>query len=274
MKRAAGVFILCFTVAAMATAQEKRVDITSFEDGLAWQWTGGNVTYSGVELKPGNVQPPDGDNALVVVYDNQGSTWQYINFSFQTDPVDLTGMREIRMSVYFTEPCQGDLSMRLDLTGGNILGMAYATAKGEWQELVFPIDRKLSESETVKSINWFGGFISPENGANSGEMYIDKIYAIRPAGTVDVEEVLVYGFNDKDAATGEPLGWTVGGEGLIPPELGAGDVTPKEGGNYMVMWTGAGYILTVQTTDALAAFNRWKDVKEILFDVYVGDTIS
>lgn len=275
MKRAAWVFIVCFTVAAVAAAQgEQRVNITSFEDEYVWQWTGGNIQYSGIEEKPGGVTPADGNYALVVTYDNMGSTWRYVNMSFPIDPVDLTGMREIRMSVYFTEQCQGDLSMRLDLASGNILGMAYASAKGQWQELVFPIDRKLSESEFIKSINWFGGFFAPENGANTGEIYIDNIYAVRPANTPEVEEVLVYGFNDKDPATGEPVGWTAGAEGQIPPELGAGDVTPKEGSNYMVMYTGAGYIWTVQTTDALGAFNRWKDVKEILFDVYVGDTIT
>ena len=275
IRQTAWILVFGLAMATMVSAQEQRVNITSFEEeDFTWQWTGGNIPDSGVEENPGGVAAADGNYVLVVVYDNRGSTWQYTNMSFPIGSVDLTGMREIRMSVFFTEQCQGNLSMRLDLASGNILGMAYAPSKGQWHELVFPIDRKLSESDFIKSINWFGGFFAPETGTNSGEVYIDNIYGIRPAGTPEVEEVLIYGFNEADPGTGEPAGWTVGAEGHIPPELGTGDVTPKEGNNYMVMWTGPGYVWSVQTTNALAAFNRWPDVKEVLFDVYVGDPIA
>ncbi|MBI1390485.1 MAG: hypothetical protein GC154_18770 [bacterium] len=256
----------------MAAAQDQIVPITSFENGEDWQWTGGNVQFTLVEEMPAGIQPIDGDWAMTVNYDNLGGTWKYSSMTFPTGSVDLTGMREIHVWVYFSEECEGDLSMRLDLADGNILGMAYASAKGEWQELVFPIDRKLANSEFIKTVGWVGGFICPETGTNHGEVYVDNIYAVRPADTVEVEEKLVYGFNEADPDTGFPVGWQTN-EGQIA-ELGLGETTPKEGSNYMVFAANSSYAWNVQTSDAINAFDRWAEVQEILFDVFIPEAMS
>lgn len=272
MKKICLAAILALILAPIGYSQDEIVPLTSFENlDEGWAYTGGNVVFSFVEEQPGGIQPSDGNSALVINYDNAGSTWSFTSMSFPVGEIDLTGMREIRMDVYFTPETVGNTSMRLDLADGNILGMAFASGVGEWQTVSFPIDRKLSVSPFIQTINWFGGFISPEDGANIGEMYIDNIRGVRPAGTVDVEEVVLYSF-DEATDTGEPAGWIA--DGGITPELGDGEFTPKEGSNYMLMFTGAGFIWSVQTADAINDFNRWGEVQEVLFDVIAGDSYS
>ncbi|MDP8244405.1 MAG: hypothetical protein P9L94_10020 [Candidatus Hinthialibacter antarcticus] len=262
--------VLCFT--PISFAQDEIVPITSFENlDEDWTFSGGSILLSLVEEQPGDIAASDGNAALVVNYDNAGSAWQYAGMSFPVGEIDLTGMREIRMDVYFTPDTVGDLSVRLDLASGNILGFAYASAVGEWQTVSFPIDRKLSASDFMQTVNWIGGFFGPEDGANVGEMYIDNIRGVRPEGTVDVEEVVLYSF-DEATASGEPTGWAAD-EGIVP-ELGDGEFTPKEGNNYMLMFTGEGYIWSVMTADAINDFNRWGEVQEVLFDVIAGDSYS
>ncbi len=261
---------ICLTPAVFS--QDEVVPITSFENlDEEWMYSGGSILFSFIEEQPGGIDASDGNAALVINYDNAGSAWQFASMSFPIGEVDLTGMREIRMDVFFTTDTVGDTSVRLDLANGNILGFDNATATGEWQTLSFAIDRKLSVSDFMQTINWVGGFISPEQGGNIGEVYIDNIRAVRPAGTVEVEEVLLYGFNEA-ASTGEPVGW-IADEGIVP-ELGDGEFSPKEGDNYMLMFTGAGFTWSAVTADAINDFNRWGEVQEVLFDVIAGDSFS
>ena len=102
----------------------------------------------------------------------------------------------------------------------------------------------------------------------TGAMYIDNIWAVRPAGVPDVEQVMVYDFDVPDPATQAPLGWTQA-EGR-PPLIGAGDVPAAQGSNYMEMLLGGNWVRNVQTTDALNAYNRWAEVLEISVDVRVS----
>ncbi len=279
-KKSFVVLLLCLGIASIAVAQE-RVDITSFEEEehlFSWAYSGGNIVESYVMFSdeiPGGVEAADGENVLYVEYDNAGSTWQWVQLNFPMGALDLTGMREIHMSVYFypdsvPDPEDG-FEMRLDLPGGANLGYQTTTTTGEWVEFVWSIDR-LTSNERASEVSNFGGFIGPDPGETRGAMLIDNIYAVRPAGTVQVEEVPVYGFNELDPETGTPVGWTSADGSL--PALGIGDVEPSEGSNYMEVYLGGGWIRNVQTADAMADFDRWAEVREIMVDVMVGPGFS
>ncbi len=274
------VFLACVGIASFAVAQE-RVDITSFEEEehlYSWAYSGGNIVSSYVMFPdeiPDGVEAVDGENVLYVEYDNGGSTWQWVQLNFPMGALDLTGMREIHMSVYWypdsvPDPDDG-FEMRLDLPGGANLGYQSTTTTGEWVEFVWKIDRLTSE-ERVSDVSYWGGFIGPDPGDVSGALLIDNIYAVRPAGTVEVETIAIYGFNEEDPETGGPVGWTVA-EGSLPG-LGQGDVEPSEGSNYMEMYLGSGWIRNIQTTDAMADFDRWPEVVEVMVDVMVGPDYS
>lgn len=274
MKRFFGA-IVCVGIALGAYAQEEqRVQIADFEDGLAWAYSGNTITASLVEFEPllgvSDGQAIDGENALYVAYDNVGTDgWQWAQFNFPVS-VDLTGMREIRMWVYYTDdsiatPDSDDLGIRLDLPGGVGLGTRRATATGEWQELVWQIDRITAEK--LGEINNWGGFIAPGRTEASGELYIDNIYAVRPAGMPQVEEVVLYGFNEEDPNTGRPVGWTDDGGAIL---LGMGDTEPSEGSNYGELALGSGWVVNVRTSNALDDFDRWEDVVDIQLDVKVS----
>lgn len=272
-------FALLMIVAAGAFSQEeKRVFITGFEDDEevigTWSWSGNAFKESFVEY-PTSPKPVEGEAVFVVVYDNGGSEWQYATLNFGINPVDISGMREIHMWVYFTPGSDGPYQIRLDLPGGNILGFATAPSVGEWHELVWKIDRKTAVADFMKSINTLYGFIVPTPGSAKGEVWIDKIEAVLPANTPsEFEEILVYGFNEADPATGAPKGWTQAGDNGYMPEMSAGLAAPKEGSDAMAMFCWSGYIQNVRTTNALEAFNRWKDVLEIQFDVLTPTAIS
>lgn len=271
--------IACLGIALGASAQqEQRVQIADFEDGLAWAYSGNTITGSFVELEPlPNVtggQAYEGENALYVSYDNIGTDgWQWAQFNFPVS-VDLTGMREIRMWVYFTDesiatPDTDDLAIRLDLPGGLGLGTRRATTTGEWQELVWKIDR--INAQRLGQINNWGGFIAPGRTGAFGEVYIDNIYALRPAGLPEVQEQVLYGFNEEDPNTGRPVGWTDDGGAIL---LGMGDVPPSEGSNYAELALGSGWVVNVRTVGAKEAFDRWVDVVDIQMDARVSDSFT
>lgn len=276
MKKIA-IFALLIAALASPTQAQEIVPITSFENlDETWAYSGGNVQFSFVEVElPNGVQPTDGEAALVVNYDNMGSTWQFTTMNFPIDPVDLTGMREIRMDVYFTPESTGDLSLRLDLADGNILGFAYPPTAGEWHTVSFPIDRKLSVSEFIKTINWVGGFFAPETGDNAGELFIDNIRAVRPEGVVDVEEVVVFGFNEEDE-DGTPAGWNQNESEV--PTLGLPEdlelIDPKEGDNFMVMFASGGFAWNVVSDNLVPLLNRASGIQEVLFDVFVPESMT
>ncbi|MFH1738804.1 MAG: hypothetical protein ABIH23_07330, partial [bacterium] len=200
---------------------------------------------------------------------NGGSSWQWAQMDFPIGSLDLTGMRELHMWVYILpdsvpHPDFG-FEVRIDLPGSVTLGYQRTEITGEWVELVWPIDRQISQN-LINDVSYFGGYIAPREGDVSGAMYIDSIYAVRPAGIVDLEDRLVYGFNE------EPLGWKQN-QG-IAPALGSGDVTASEGANYMECALTGGWAILLTTTDAKGAFGRWPDVVEISVDVQLGQSIS
>lgn len=262
----------CFALAATTAVAQERVDITSFEESFDWTWGVGNADTFVDFVDP----PIDGETALVVLYDNGGSEWQHGTMNFQIDPVDLTGMREIRMSVYFTDGSTGQLQIRLDLPGGNILGFGeipqdedgnYLT--GQWHEISFPIDR-LSSQSSVSDVDFFQGFIVPTPGDAAGEVWIDNIYAIRSADVEDVEEVSLYDFEEIDSNTGSVVGWQPldGLDALI----GEGEVEPVSGNNYMTFFASDTYAASnVATVDALADFDNWQNAREILFEIRIPE---
>jgi len=274
-------FVLALLVSSGVFAQEEKVFITGFEDTEeltgTWTWTGGAFKESFVDY-PTNPKPVEGDAALIVSYDNAGSEWQYGTLNLAIPPVNLTGMREIHMSVYFTPESTGDFAIRFDLPNGNILGFDYVSKVGEWEELVYKIDRKTSAASFMSEISSFYGFICPTPGTAKGEAWIDNIYAVRPANIpAEIEEVLVYGFNEADPTTKAPTGWSKSAEESYMPEMLTelmGDtITPTEGTDAMVMHPYSSYVLNIQTTDALKAFNRWAEVIEIQFDVRIPESV-
>jgi len=270
-------------------AQEQKVFITSFEDTEeltgTWTWTGNAFKESFVDY-PTNPKPVEGDAVMAVVYDNGGSEWQYSTLNFAIPPVDLTGMREIHMSVYFKPESTGDMSIRLDLPNGNILGFAYVSKVDQWEELVWKIDRKTSVASFMSSVNQLLGFICPTPGTAKGEVWVDNIWAVRPANIpAEIEEILVYGFNEADSATKAPKGWANAAEESYMPEMmtnlaedlrtdaSQNLIDPLEGTDSMVMYPYSSYILNVQTTNALQAFKRWAEVIEIQFDVRIPKSV-
>ncbi len=254
-------------VAVSVSAQE-RVDITSFEtdEALNLSYSGASIPLSFVDfspIPPNDVVAQDGDNALVVEY-AATAEWNWSQLDFPS--VDLTGMREIHMWVYFSEDWTGETDVRVDLAGGVGLGeQGTGGVTGEWVELVWPIDR--FTSETLSDVSFFGGFIAPGDGTATGTVYIDNIFANRPANVPEVETITLYGFNEEDPATGQVMGWQDNeGAGLL-----ASDVTPSEGSAYMELALGNGWTNNVQAVDPLGDFDRWQDVVDIQLDARVSE---
>lgn len=271
MKRNALLFGITIAVTLCGWAQsEMRVDITSFEDGRPWIYTG-PVLQSLVDLLPSAEGVPqlDGENALFVEYDTGDNGWQWAQLNFQNGPVDLTDMLELHMWVYFLDGTTGELSFDIRLVNGDgstfELGKQIAPSTGQWHELVFPINRLASKK--INNVSWWGGFISPGNTQAKGVVFIDNIFAIRPANTPILEDILVYDFEEADSATGYPVGWGKTWETDIAPSVGTGEVPASSGNKYMQVTLQSSWRFAAQTTNALDAFDRWMDAKEILFDV-------
>ncbi len=274
MIRKATICAAMLAVTASTVMAQDRVDITSFEESFEWAWTAGSI-QSFVEPVP---EPFDGENALVVLYDNGGSEWQFGTMNFPTGPVDLTGMREIHMSVFFAEGSTGELRIRLDLPGGNILGFDSIPTDedgnpitGQWHELVFFIDR-LSSQNTVSAVEFFQGFIVPTPGDAVGEVWIDNIFAVTPDTIPQVEEILVYDFEEIDPDTGSVRGW--GPLDGLDALTGEGEVPPSAGDNFMTMFAVGGYAESnVVTLNAKQDFDNWENAREILFDVRIPEAV-
>jgi hypothetical protein len=175
----------------------------------------------------------------------------------------------------------GNFEIRLDLPDGTGLGTRGISSDrwGEWVELVWKMDR-VTSADRISSVGSFGGFISAgdppaDSGlvANAGFCYIDEIFALRPEGTpAEYDELVLWGFNEEDPATGEPIGWTVeNGSGIA---LGLGDVEPTEGSNYGEFSLGTNYTSNVKSTDALSLYDKWPSVIEIMVDARVAQDIS
>lgn len=273
-------FLLCLMIAAPAFTQDaKRLDVTNFEDGLEWSYSGSSVTLSFVELQPfqdPTIKPKEGEASLLVEYNNNGSAWSWTQLNFPSGAIDATGMTELHMWVYYlpTSVPNADGNFEINITFGEVnLGYQRTQITGEWVELVWPIDT-LTSTTRLSSVSFFGGFISPNPGDLSGSLYIDDIYFYRPAGIQETETVLVYGFNEEDPDTGYVQGWGTNDAAAQEPVLGKGEVTPSEGTNYMEFALGSGWTNVIHSTSALADFDRWADVQEIMLDARVESTGS
>lgn len=267
------------------TQGDVRYEITGFEGlDFDWAYSGNSVVFSQIVWDDfqGGATLREGEQMLVVEYDNAvGGTWQWAQMNF-FEPVDLTGATEIHMWVFVVkEQTKGNFEIRLDLPGGIGLGTRGIPSDqwGKWVELVWSMDH-ITSTQKVASVGNFGGFISAGDppadsgvAANAGVFYIDEVFALRPAGTPEeYEEVVLWGFNEEDPTTGEPVGWTKeSGAGII---LGLGDVEPSEGENYGEIELSSGWVANVKSTDALAIFDQWPSVLEVMADVRVASDFS
>lgn len=250
------------SLVSLSVNAQQRVDITSFEgDDISLTYSGTNIPLSLVDF--GDAVPiQDGEQVLVVEYQATGPwNWSQINFPSK----DISGMREIHIWAYFDEGWVGDTTIRIDLAGGVGLGTRDANGvTGEWVELVWTIDR--FTSETLSDVSYFGGFIAPGDETAVGTLYIDNIFAMRPAGVPEVETVSIYGFNAEDPNTGTAVGWQDrNGAGLV-----SSDIPSAEGAAYLELQLGDGWTENVATSNALADFDRWIDVVDIQLDARVS----
>lgn len=265
------VTLVCMVVFVAPVAwSETIIPITDFEDSADWSWSGGNITGSFVDA-PWDMDAISGENALVIFYNNSGE-WNYQSMNFPIDPVDISGAREIRMSIYFTPDSTGELRLRLDLPRGDFLGFANVPLdengepiRGEWHELSWFIDRYASMRQT--SVGSFNGFLVPTPTGASGEAWIDNIYAVIPDDLPEIEEVILFDFSSADPATGGPSGWSAWASASIFPELADGLVEPTVGSNAMMFFAGAGGVNNVISPNAKDLFDRWQDVVDVNFDV-------
>lgn len=280
-KTFAAVSLFSILMAAPVAKSETIVPITSFEEyaeGIDWAYSGNSILFSFVDFAPlpDDIVPVDGDHALFVEYDTSPGGWEWAQLTFPIDPIDLTGMRELRMSMYVMpgsqpNPDNNQINIRLDLPGGVSLGTVGTDVVGEWVELVWKIDRLTSDND-IASVGNFGGFVLPGAQGLSGSFYLDNIYAVRPADVIDVETIQVWGFNETNPDDDAPLGWQ-NNDGN-PPLLGIGDVQPSEGDNYMEIFLGSGWVNTVGTASALDDFDRWHEVLEILIDARTSQAFA
>lgn len=274
------VWIVCAFLFGSAYGQDgTRLDITGFEDGLDWSYSGGSITLSYVDFNPflhSEVKAKTGESSLLVEYNNNGSAWQWAQLNFPSGGIDATGMTELHMSVYFLPASVPNTDGNFEISisfGDASLGYQRTSKTGEWVDLVWPIDT-LTSTTRMSSVSYFGGFISPSPGDLNGVLYIDDIYFYRPAGIKETETVVVYGFNEEDPDTGYVKGWGTNDASLQEPMLGQGEVTPSEGSNYMEFALGSGWVNVIHSTSALADFDRWADVQEIMMDARVESSGS
>lgn len=266
MKKGVGILVLLL-MATVCFAQEEQVillaDFEESNDSFSYSYTGGGVIESAVFFPGENdPQPYEGQSALYISYSHANPypwSWNQINFA---TPLDLTGMREIHMWVYFVPGATGDLSIRLDVGGGS-LGTQTAPSAGEWHELIWPIDRLTSDTR-LSEVGSLGGFLQPGSAGATGELWIDYITAVRPAGIPEIETILVDSFEEEDPDTGAPLGWgVVNGVEVL---RGSGEVDASDGDYYLECYLAGGWVENFRNFNAMEVFDRWTDVVEIMID--------
>lgn len=267
--------ILCSFVVVSAFGQEaKRVDITNFEDELTWAYSGNTVVLSYVEYEPffyPEIKPKEGEASLYVEYNNNGNGWSWAQINFPAGGVDATGMTELHMWIYVRPGSvpNADGNYQINLQSGDVnFGTQGTQTTGEWVKLVYPIDT-LTSTTRISNISYFGGFISPGAADASGIIYIDDMYFYRPAGVQETETLLIYSFDEEDPDTLLAKGWQSTDDSVQAPILGQGEVQPSQGTNYMAFPLTSGWANVIQTSGALAAFNRWTEVQEIMIDARV-----
>ena len=261
-----------FLATGTALAAEKVIPITDFSD-YQGAYTGTEVESSFVVDLPLNGVPVrEGKTALETIYNNNGNAWPWLSFTFPQGELDLTGMRELHIWVYFTPDTEGETKMNIQFAGIDF-GDQTAPEKGKWCELVWKIGRIPSDTMISKINAIYGRF--PSGDANKdakGTVYIDKIWFVRPANIIDVEEVTLYGFNNDSK---DDLGWAVTYDNL--PDnffLGKGETTPKEGDNYLELALVPSWKSYVVTKDVRSKFDRWEDVTEIILDFKTNEAYT
>ena len=264
-------------------ATDTRVDVTGFESD-----TDQGITISGTTIVDSGVYDPSGDKvpkhegtyALYGEYDTTGisGNYNYTTISFP-NPVDMTGMRELHFWIYFLPESKadqnGNYQLRVIGPGGLILGEPVIKETGKWIEIVLPINRWSSEN----SLSSFGTlqviWLEGANNDAAGKFYIDEIYGFRKANTPAVKDVLVYGFDEKNAADNYPKGWTVRTDAVADGlKLGEGEVDPSEGTNYLVSVMPGGWKRPLETINSLKDFDQWDRVIDITADVQMSSDFN
>ncbi|MBD3265163.1 hypothetical protein GF373_00705, partial [bacterium] len=259
-------------VTGVAQDEDQVVKVQDFETFDA-QITGGAVTFAFSEQYANtDVPAPEngGEWGLLAAYDNTGGgTWGQSTITF-ADPVDLTGMTELHLSIFFTEDSvpnrNGDeIHVRFHWNNQDQIGFPWIKI-GEWNDLVFPIDPYASENEIAAFDKL--RLIPSAGNEGTGSFMIDNVYAVRPANTPELEIVPVYGFNETNPGEDTPKGW-MNHDGLAPI-LGADYAEPSEGSNCMLLPVDGANIRTAKTINTKADVD-WTRVRAVYFDVRVTD---
>ncbi|MBN2325585.1 MAG: hypothetical protein JXR73_00425 [Candidatus Omnitrophica bacterium] len=279
MKKIFTVLLSLFFAAGMGYAAEDLITpIAGFEldeSSIDWTFSGGKVAFSMVDDPQFDDVPPlDGELALYVEYSpDQGGTYGSSTMQFNQN-IDLTGMRELHISFYFLPDSEGHpdngLQMRFTLPGGIGLGEHTVPSAGEWHELVIPIDPYHSEN-SLSSVNNLQIIFIP--GAEvSGRLYIDNIFARRPANAPGMALELLYGLNKTNSGDDAPEGWA--NQSNEPPILGGAAVEPSEGEDYMELILSGAWEVNATTINAANDFDKWEQAIAIVCDVMMSDSFD
>ncbi len=274
MKRS--VFLcLCLVITGIGYAQEEQVvEITSFEEPEATAFSGGQTVFSMVDEfnEMDNVEPYDGDWHVVMEYDTSIDVWGFADLDL-AEPVDLTGMREVHMWVYFLDDVQpnedGVYELRFSIDGDVTIDLGYKSQEvaGEWVKYVWEID-DISSQNLLSSVTGFNMSFMPGEDNATGLCFIDNVFAVRPEGfPEELEYVQVYDFDEEDD-NAAPVGWEAMNVDVF---IGVGDIEPSEGENYMEIYLGEWWQQDAITTNAKEATDLWAEATDIILDVYVSE---
>lgn len=273
LKKFGSAMLISALAAGSVLAQTEKIPVESFES-IDIAMTGGSVTGSLVgDVAFDDVPEIDGPMALYVEYDATPSTYWSQAAITLPEPHDLTGITELRFSLYFlpssTTNTNGEVPVRTHLPPDDGYSMDYIHP-GEWYEITLKIDPYVAETE-MPTFDLFRMVISA-GLEGSGAFYVDNIYALRPTNPVALEVVPLYGFNSTNPGASTPLGWTRD-QASVDPSLGADLMTPSEGTNCMLLPVTGGAVQAVQTLHAKDDID-WTRVRAIYFDATVTDDFS
>ncbi len=245
------------------------------EDSFDWVFSGGKVAYSvGDDPEVDGAPRLEGESGLLVEYSaDQGDTYGTSTMQF-TSAIDLTGMRELHISFYFFPDAEAHSSngyiMRFSIPGGIGLGEHTVPGAGEWHELVIPIDPYSSENE-LSSINQLQIIFMPGEMV-TGRVYIDNIFARRPANAPGIAMETIYGLNKTNANNTAPEGWAnSNGEA---PIMGDAVAVPSEGADYMEMILSGAWEINATTINAINDFDKWDQTIGIVCDAMMSDSFD
>lgn len=268
--------VMATALCSSAAMAQETMPIAGFEpDEASWGWSfsGGKVTMSLAD-DPGfdDVPSLEGDNALYVEYAaGAAGVWSNSTLSFEGFEGDLTGMRELHISFYFLPESEanpdGSFDMRFTIPNGLGLGTHSVPTAGEWHELVLPIDVYTSEN-LLDNVNQLQIVFMPGEDVD-GRLYIDNIFAARPANAPSARYEMLYGFNETNADDGMPAGWE--NDAGDAPELGGSVVEPSEGSDYMQIPLIQGYTVNARTINAGSDFDEWEQVIAVVCDARMSE---